>query len=75
MSDPLDQLLAACKPPEDDARDAGCKAFEEALERAKTVAKCIPNNKEDLADEKRDWTMEWDGSLVRPWPIIPIFPG
>jgi len=70
MSDPLDQLLAESKHSEDGARDAGRKVFEQALERVKAVAKCIPDDKEDLADEKSDWTIKWEGSLVRPSSFI-----
>ena len=65
MIDPIEQLLSESGPSEDDVREAARKAFEDAFERAKTIAKCIPDDNEDLAEEKRDWTIEWDGVLVR----------
>jgi hypothetical protein len=74
MSDPLDELLAESEPFEDDARQAGRKAFEDALDRAMAVAKCVPDDTEDLAEEKKDWAVELEGSLVRLQLIKLIFP-
>jgi hypothetical protein len=38
------------------------------------VAKCIPDDAEDLVEEKKDWAVELEGSLVRLQLIKLIFP-
>jgi hypothetical protein len=53
MYDPLDELLAESEPSGDNAREARRKVFEDALDRVMAVAKCVPDDKEDLAEEKK----------------------
>jgi hypothetical protein len=74
MYDPLDELLAESEPSGDNAREARRKAFEDALDRVMAVAKCVPDDKEDLAEEKKDWAVELEGSLVHLQLINLIFP-
>jgi hypothetical protein len=65
MADLLDQLLAESKSSGGEARDMRRKTFEEAFECVKTTAKCIPDDKKGLAEEKEGWATQWDVNLVR----------
>lgn len=65
MSDPLDELIALSQTTEDDPHAAVRQAFEEALDRAKSTIKCMPDDKEELAEEKAQWAVELENVLVR----------